>query len=127
METNKHQADIDIILSHRHDLGADYWTTPDKRLGKGSPFSCIDCSHMLLELGMEATDPILKEVAELFFSVWRKDGRFKLSPSLNNIGLRLITRRLEIKPLLPEGFLRLTNVGVLDTALIQRHRELADD
>ena len=77
----KYQADVDIILSHRHDLGADYWTTPDKRLGKGSPFSAIGSALMLLELGLEPSDPILKEVAELFFSVWRPDGRFKLYPS----------------------------------------------
>ena len=78
---SKYQDDVDIILSHRHDLGADYWTTLDKRLGKGSPFSCMDSALMLLELGMEATDPILEAVANLFFSVWRKDGRFKIIPS----------------------------------------------
>ena len=77
----KYKSDVDIILLHRHDLGADYWTSPDKRLGKGSPFSCIDSAHMLLELGMEVTDPILMEVAELLFSVWQTDGRFKLYPS----------------------------------------------
>jgi len=76
----KYQADIDIILSHRHDQGADYWTTPDKRLGKGSPFSILDSAHMLLELGMDPTHPILKEVADIIFSVWRPDGRFKLYP-----------------------------------------------
>jgi len=78
---NKYQSDIDIILSHRHHLGADYWTTPDKRLIKGSPFSTYGSTLMLLELGMEVTDPILKEVAELFFSTWKEDGRFKLYPS----------------------------------------------
>ena len=77
----KHQSDVDIILSHRHSLGADYWTTPDKRLGKGSPFSCIGSTHMLIELGMGATDPILLAVADLFFSIWRKDGKFKISPN----------------------------------------------
>jgi|GEM_PF-309612 len=77
----KYQSDVDIILSHRHDLGADYWTTPDKRLAKGSPFSTYDCALMLLELGMEPTDPILQEVAALFFGAWRPDGRFKLTPS----------------------------------------------
>jgi len=77
----KYQSDVDIILSHRHNLGADYWTTPDKRLVKGSPFSTYGSALMLLELGMEPTNPILKEVAELFFSTWKKDGRFKLYPS----------------------------------------------
>ena len=76
----KYQNDLDAILSHRHDLGADYWTTPDKRLAKGSPFSAYGSALMLLELGMEPSDPILNGVAELFFSVWREDGRFRLYP-----------------------------------------------
>jgi len=76
-----YQSDIEIILSYRHHLGADYWTTPDKRLGKGSPFSIIDSTLMLLELGMEPTHPILQEVANLFFSVWKADGRFKIYPT----------------------------------------------
>jgi len=43
----KYQDDVALILSHRHDLGADYWTTPDKRLAKGSPFSCMDSALIL--------------------------------------------------------------------------------
>jgi len=35
---NQYLADVEAILSHRHDNGADLWTTPDKRLIKGSPF-----------------------------------------------------------------------------------------
>jgi len=77
----KYQNDVDIILSHRHDNGDDYWATPDKRLSKGSPFSTYCSAIMLLELGMEPSDPILKKVAELFFEIWRDDGRFKLYPS----------------------------------------------
>ena len=42
----------------------------------------MDSANILLELGMEATDPILTAVADLFFSVWReKDGRFKIAPT----------------------------------------------
>lgn len=73
-------ADVEAILSHRYDNGADYWTTMDKRLLKGSPFSAYYSALMLLELGMEPTEPILKEVSELFFSTWKEDGRFKLYP-----------------------------------------------
>jgi len=76
----KYQADIEAILAKRHDNGWDYWTTPDKRLIKGSPFSAMSSALMLLELGMEPSDPVLKEVAALFWSAWREDGRFKLSP-----------------------------------------------
>lgn len=78
---NKYQGDIATILSHRHDLGADYWTTTDNRLLKGSPFSAYNSALMLLELGMKPDSPILKAVADLFFSTWREDGRFKLYPN----------------------------------------------
>jgi len=78
---NEYKSDIDEILSHRYDLGADYWTTSDNRLIKGSPFSAYDCALMLLELDMSPNDPILIKVADLFFSTWRKDGRFKLYPT----------------------------------------------
>lgn len=76
----KYQSDAKAILSHRYDQGADYWTTPDKRLIKGSPFSAYNSAFMLLELGMEPTEPILEKVAELFFNAWREDGRFQLYP-----------------------------------------------
>ncbi|HHZ00344.1 MAG TPA: hypothetical protein GYA03_04535, partial [Tissierellia bacterium] len=56
------------------------WTTPDKRLIKGAPFSTLESVIYLLELGMEPTEPILKEAAELIFSTWQEDGRFKLYP-----------------------------------------------
>ena len=77
----RYRGDVDIILSHRHHLGADYWTTPDKRLAKGGAFSAYGSAMMLLELGMEPNDPIMKALAGLFFDIWREDGRFKLYPS----------------------------------------------
>ncbi|MGO1042131.1 prenyltransferase [Clostridioides difficile] len=67
-------------MSHRYDNGADYWTTPDKRLMKGSPFTTLDSVLYLLELGIKPTDTLLKECADLIFSTWREDGRFKLYP-----------------------------------------------
>lgn len=80
MVESRYLSDVNTILSHRHDLGADYWTTPDKRLLKGSPFSAYNSALMLLELGMEPNNPILKAVEELFFSTWKQDGRFQLYP-----------------------------------------------
>lgn len=76
----QYQSDAQAILAARHDNGADHWTTPDKRLIKGSPFSTLNSASLLLELGMPPSDPLLKEVADLIFSAWREDGRFKLSP-----------------------------------------------
>lgn len=73
-------SDYEAILSHRYDNGADYWTTPDRRLIKGSPFSTLDSVLYLLELGMEPTEPLLKECSDLIFRTWREDGSFKLYP-----------------------------------------------
>jgi hypothetical protein len=75
---NRYLSDIETILSHRHDNGADLWATPDKRLLKGSPFSTFDSVLYLSELGMSLKDPVLKAAADLIFSVWQDDGRFKI-------------------------------------------------
>ncbi|MCL2404959.1 MAG: prenyltransferase [Defluviitaleaceae bacterium] len=77
---NIYHHDIEEIISLRHDQGADYWTTPDSRLLKGSPFSAYDCAHMLMDLGVPPSDTILSAVAEMFLDTWRPDGRFKIYP-----------------------------------------------
>lgn len=76
-----YKSDIEAILSKRYDNGADNWTTPDKRLSKGGPFSTLESALLLLELGMNPSDPLLRDIAELIFSCMREDGRFKLSPN----------------------------------------------
>jgi len=76
----QYQGDVDAILAARYNNGADLWTTPDKRLDKGNPFSTLNSAMLLLELGMPPTDPVLQGVADLFFSTWREDRRFKLFP-----------------------------------------------
>lgn len=75
------QSEIEAVLAKRHDLGGDLWTTPDHRLMKGGPFSTLEGTRLLLELGMDPTEPVLEEVTELIFSCLRTDGRFKLTPS----------------------------------------------
>lgn len=72
--------DVEEILSHRYDNGGDLWATPDKRLLKGAPFSTLESVLLLLEAGMEPGEPLMKEVADLIFSTWQKDGRFKVYP-----------------------------------------------
>lgn len=76
----QYASDVELILSHRHDNGADLWTTPDKRLIKGAPFSILESVMYLLELGMKPTEPILKDAAELILSTWQEDGSFRLYP-----------------------------------------------
>lgn len=81
MSENNYKSDIEEILSHRYDQGNDYWTTTDKRILKGSPFSTLGSVSMLLELGMDPQEVLLKETSELIFTTWQKDGRFKVYPS----------------------------------------------
>jgi hypothetical protein len=76
----QYQADIEMILARRYDLGSDFWTTPDRRLIKGGPLSAAEAALLLVELGMEPSEPVLLETAGLFFDAQREDGRFKLAP-----------------------------------------------
>lgn len=74
-----YQSDVEAILARRHDNGGDLWATADGRLGVGSPFSTLECALMLSEIGVDTSDSILKQTAELIMSSWREDGRFRIS------------------------------------------------
>lgn len=74
-------ADIAAILARRHDNGADYWATTDRKLAKGGPFSTLGAARLLVELGVDAADPVLAATSELIWGTWREDGRFRLAPS----------------------------------------------
>ena len=78
---SKYLHDVDEILSHRYDQGGELWTTPDKRILKGSPFSTLGSAQLLIELGMSQADDVLKDIAALIFSTWQEDGRFRVYPT----------------------------------------------
>ena len=73
-------ADVEIILSHRHDQGADWWTTPDHKLLKGAPFTTLESALYLMELGVSPRHEALEGVAHLIFDAWREDGRIRTAP-----------------------------------------------
>lgn len=77
---DKYKADIEAIIAKRYDNGWDYWTTSDKRLGKGGAFSTLSSVFLLNELGVKKSDELLLQTVELIFGCQRQDGRFKLSP-----------------------------------------------
>lgn len=77
---SQYTADIAVILSHGHDNGADYWTTQDRRLLVGSPWSTLQSVMLLHELGLTAADPFVKGAVDLIFAAWRPDGRFRVAP-----------------------------------------------
>jgi hypothetical protein len=76
-------ADVAAVLARRYDNGADLWATPDGGLIKGGPFSTLGAVRLLVELGVDATDPVLAAATELIWSAWQKDGRFRLAPWLS--------------------------------------------
>lgn len=80
MVRERYESDIQAILARRHLNGGDLWATPDKKLQKGSPFTTLESACLLRELGMEASEPVLKDTAELIFSAQQKDGRFRTVP-----------------------------------------------
>ena len=78
----RYEDDIQIILSHRKDNGADFWATPEGNLLKGGPFSTLEAAYLLTELGadLEHEEEALSGAASLIWNAWREDGRFQLVP-----------------------------------------------
>lgn len=77
--TKLYLSDIEAIIAKRYHNGADLWTTNDKRISKGSPFSTLESALMLADLDFSST-PLMSQVVELIFSLWREDGRFQIAP-----------------------------------------------
>jgi hypothetical protein len=77
--TKRYESDIEAIIAKRYDNGDDLWTTPDRRIYKGAPFSTLESTLILAELEPTLT-AIMKEAGELMLSLWREDGRFQIAP-----------------------------------------------
>lgn len=75
-----YDTDIESIIDKRYHNGADLWTTEDKRIYKGAPFSTLESLLMLIELETNSGIPIIKDATELILSLWRTDGRFQVAP-----------------------------------------------
>jgi hypothetical protein len=78
---DKYKNDISFVMSKRHVNGADLWAGEDNNIGKGSPFSTRDVSLILIELGFDKKDTVIKSLAELIFAHQQADGRFRISKS----------------------------------------------
>lgn len=77
----QYQRDVDAILATRHENGGDLWATHEGGLAKGGPFSTLEAPALLVELGVEPTEPVLQDTAELILGAWREDGRVRVHPS----------------------------------------------
>ncbi len=80
MTSKQYAADVDHILAKRHDNGADYWATPDGRIGVGGPFSTLDSLLILSEMGVPNSHEAIKGAATLVLDACRDDGRVRVAP-----------------------------------------------
>ena len=72
--------DVEAILAHRRDKGADHWATPDGRIYVGNPFSTISSLGMLHELGVGADHEAVDGALHLILAACRDDGRIRVAP-----------------------------------------------
>ena len=80
MVSKKYEADLDQILATRHDNGADYWATPDGRIGVGGPFSTLESLLILSELRVPKSHEAVKGAAKLILEACTEDGRVRVAP-----------------------------------------------
>ena len=72
--------DLDRLLATRHDNGADFWSTPDGRLGIEKPISTLSALMIMSELKVPASHEALQGAAHLVLSAIREDGRVRITP-----------------------------------------------
>lgn len=83
--TKQYESDIEEIIAKRYDNSGDLWATPDKRIGKGSPFSTLGSMIMLIELGF-TNSQLMKEP---------KDNRFL--DALNILKSKMINGKIVVE------------------------------
>ena len=85
---------VAVLLSHRHDQGADWWTTPDRKLLKGAPFTTLESALYLLELGVAPEHEALRGVALLMQSIEKVQSRINPSLEIYGVLVTMFTRTL---------------------------------
>ena len=75
-----YESDLDKILATRHDNGADFWATPDGRIGIEKPISTLTALLIMSDLKVDQSHEALQGAADLVFHAIREDGRVRISP-----------------------------------------------
>jgi hypothetical protein len=75
-----YEEDLKKILATRHDNGADFWATPDGKIGINKPISTLTALLIMSELGVPRTHEALNGAAELILNACRDDGRVRMAP-----------------------------------------------
>lgn len=76
----KNETDLAQILATRYDNGADFWTTPDGRLGIEKPISNLTALMIMSELKVPGDHEALQGAAELVLTAIKEDGRVRIAP-----------------------------------------------
>lgn len=74
------KTDLHKLLATRYDNGADFWATPDGRLGIEKPISTLTALLIMSDLKVYKTHEALQGAAELIFSAIEADGRVRITP-----------------------------------------------
>lgn len=77
MEDPAYADDIAYVLSKQHVNGGEFWSTAQGAVGNGGPFSTLEASLLLLDLGYPPTAPELMGAADAIFRNLRPDGRIR--------------------------------------------------
>jgi hypothetical protein len=72
--------DLKQLLSTRHENGADFWATPDGRIGIERPISTLSALLVISELKVSKSHEALQGAAELVLNAIRDDGRVRIAP-----------------------------------------------
>lgn len=75
-----YQEKLDRLLAVRHSNGADYWSTPDKKLGIDKPISTLTAMLIMSELRIPTSHEALQGASGLIRGAVREDGRVRIAP-----------------------------------------------
>jgi hypothetical protein len=80
MRREMYRADLNMILATRHDNGADFWATPDGRIGIEGPISTLTALLVMSELKVPQSHEALRGAADLVLKACGEDGRVRIAP-----------------------------------------------
>lgn len=72
--------DVDVVLSHRHDSGGDFWASSDGKVYVGNPFSTVGSLLLLHEMGVPPGHEAVEGAVALVLAACRDDGRIRVGP-----------------------------------------------
>ena len=75
-----YQEKLDRLLAVRQSNGADYWSTPDNKLGIDKPISTLTAMLVMSELRIQTSHEALQGAAGLIRGAVREDGRVRIAP-----------------------------------------------